>query len=169
MALPKKLRDFNLFGDGNSWQGQIAELTLPSLSRVVEDYRGGGMDGAVELDMGQEKIEFEWTAGGLISEIFDAYGASQIDATMLRFAGAYFSETDATTTAVEIIVRGRHRQIDMGTAKSGENNEIQVTTSCSYYKLIIDGEDVLEIDLPGFVFKVRGEDRLADRRAAIGL
>lgn len=169
MALPKKLRDFNLFGDGNNWQGQIAELTLPSLSRVVEDYRGGGMDGAVELDMGQEKIELEWTAGGLINEIFDAYGASTLDATMLRFAGAYFSETDAATTAVEIIVRGRHRQIDMGTAKSGENNEIQITTSCSYYKLVIDGEEVLEIDIPGYVFKVRGEDRLADRRAAIGL
>lgn len=168
MALPKKLRDFNLFGDGNNWQGQIAELSLPTLARVVEDYRGGGMDGAVELDMGQEKIEFEWTAGGLISEIFDAYGASRIDATMLRFAGAYFSETDATTT-VEIVVRGRHREIDMGTAKNGESNEIKVITSCSYYKLIIDGEEVLEIDLPGYVFKVRGEDRLADRRAAIGL
>lgn len=169
MALPKKLRDFNLFGDGNNWQGQIAELSLPTLARVVEDYRGGGMDGAVELDMGQEKIEFEWTAGGLISEIFDAYGASRIDATMLRFAGAYFSETDATTTTVEIVVRGRHREIDMGTAKNGESNEIKVITSCSYYKLIIDGEEVLEIDLPGYVFKVRGEDRLADRRAAIGL
>lgn len=169
MALPKKLRDFNLFGDGNSWQGQIAELTLPTLARVVEDYRGGGMDGAVEIDMGQEKIEFEWTAGGLLAEIFDGFGASRLDATMLRFAGAYYSETDGATTAVEIIVRGRHREIDMGTAKPGENNEIKVITSCSYYKLIIDGEKVLEIDLPGYVFKVRGEDRLADRRAAIGL
>lgn len=169
MALPKKLRDFNLFGDGNSWQGQIAELTLPSLSRVVEDYRGGGMDGAVEIDMGQEKIEFEWTAGGMIAEIFDAYGASTLDATMLRFAGAYYSESDATTMAVEIVVRGRHREIDMGTAKAGENNEIKVVTACSYYKLVIDGEEILEIDLPNYVFKVGGEDRLADRRAAIGL
>lgn len=169
MALPKKLRDFNLFGDGNNWQGQIAELSLPTLARVVEDYRGGGMDGAVEIDMGQEKIEFEWTAGGLLAEIFDAYGASRLDATMLRFAGAYYSESDATTMAVEIVVRGRHREIDMGTAKAGENNEIKVVTACSYYKLVIDGEEILEIDLPNYVFKVRGEDRLADRRAAIGL
>lgn len=169
MALPKKLRNFNLFGDGASWQGQIAEVALPKLARVVEDYRGGGMDGAVELDVGQEKIEFEWTAAGLIVEIFDGYGASRLDNNMLRFAGAYFSESDGDTTAVEIVVRGRHREIDMGTAKNGENNEIKVITSCSYYKLIIDGEEVLEIDLPGYVFKVRGEDRLADRRAAIGL
>lgn len=169
MALPKKLRNFNLFGDGASWQGQIAEVALPKLARVVEDYRGGGMDGAVELDMGQEKIEFEWTAAGLIVEIFDGYGASRIDNNMLRFAGAYFSESAGDTKAVEIVVRGRHREIDMGTAKPGENNEIKVVTSCSYYKLIVDGEEILEIDLPGYVFKVRGEDRLAAQRQAIGL
>lgn len=169
MALPKKLRNFNLFGDGANWQGQIAELALPALARVVEDYRGGGMDGAVEIDLGQDKIEFEWTAGGLISEIFDGYGASTLDASMLRFAGAYYSESTGDTTAVEIVVRGRHREIDMGTAKAGENNEIKVVTSCSYYKLIVDGEEILEIDLPGYVFKVRGEDRLAAQRQAIGL
>lgn len=29
MALPKKLKHFNLFGNGDNWQGMIGSLTLP--------------------------------------------------------------------------------------------------------------------------------------------
>lgn len=168
MALPKKLKDFNLFGDGDTWRGQIAELSLPKLARSMEEYRGAGMDGTVELDMGQEKIEFEWTAGGMIEAIFDAFGAVEIDSTMLRFAGSYERDDTGDIVPVEIVVRGRHREIDPGTAKNGDSNEISVTTTCSYYKLTIGGQNVIEIDVPGYVFNVRGTDMLAQRRAAIG-
>jgi len=169
MALPKQLKDFNLFGDGENWQGQIPELNIPKLARKAEEYRAGGMDGTVEIDLGMEKIEFEWTAGGLIDAIFDGFGAPTLDANQLRFTGAYMRDDTAETVAVEIIVRGRHREIDPGTAKAGNNNQIGVVTSCSYYKLIVDGEDVIEIDVPGYVFKIRGEDRLAAKRTALGL
>ena len=167
--LPRKLKDFNLFGDGNTWQGQIAELSLPALSRKMEEYRGGGMDGTVEIDLGQEKIEFEWTPAGLIDEIFKGYAGSKLDNNMLRFAGAYERDDTNATTAVEIVVRGRHKKIDMGTAKAGDNNEIKVSTTCTYYKLSIDGKAAIEIDVPGYIFVVDGVDRLAEKRKALGI
>ncbi|MGM0563669.1 MAG: phage major tail tube protein [Pseudomonadota bacterium] len=169
MSLPKKLRNFNLFGDGDNWQGQIEEVVLPKLSRKTEEYTGAGMDGPVDIDMGQEKIEFEWTSGGLIPEVFDGYGSLKLDDNMLRFAGAYVSDETAETVPVEIVVRGRHREIDMGTAKSGDNNQVKVMTSCSYYKLTVAGTTKIEIDLPGYVFKVNGVDRLVEQRQALGL
>lgn len=169
MALPKILRDFNLFGDGDNWQGQIAELTLPKLARVVEDYRGGGMDGTVEIDLGMEKLECEWTPGGLIEPIFTSFGSSRLDAAMLRFAGAYMRDDTEEVVPVEIVMRGRHREIDMGTAKNGDKNEQKVMTSLSYYKLTIAGKDIIEIDVPGYIFKVEGEDRLAEKRKALGI
>lgn len=169
MALPKKLKDFNLFGDGNNWQGQIPSLSLPELARSMEEYRGGGMDGVVEIDMGQELIEFEWTAAGIIADIFTNYGTPIHDSNLLRFTGSYENDETGQITPVEVIVRGRHKTIAMGDVESGGENEIQTTTTCTYYKLLIDGEDIIEIDVPGMVFIVRGEDRLADRRAALGL
>jgi len=169
MALPNKLKDFNLFGDGDIWQGKIEELNLPKLARKMEEFTGGGMDGTVELDMGNEKIEFEWTAGGIIAEIFKGYGSTKLDSNMLRFMGAYERDDTDEVIAVEVIVRGRHRDIDMGTAKKGDSNVIKVTTSCSYYKLIVDGATKIEIDVPNYVFKVDGEDRLAKKRGAIGM
>lgn len=169
MSLPRKLKDFNLFGDGNNWQGEIPSLTLPELARSMESYRGGGMDGPIEIDMGQELIEFNWNAGGMIAEIFHEYGTPIHDANLLRFAGSYESDETAEVIPVEIVVRGRHKTIAMGDAEGGSNNQIAVTTTCTYYKLVVNGEELLEIDLPGNVFRVRGEDRLAQRRRALGL
>jgi P2 family phage contractile tail tube protein len=169
MALPKKLKHFNLFGDGNNWQGQIKSLTLPTLARTMEEYRGGGMDAPVDIDLGQEKIEFSWTAGGLIDAMFDGFGAAQIDGHMLRFVGSYQRDDTGDAVAVEVVVRGRHQQIEMGDAEAGSDTEHAVTTTCSYYKLLIDGEEVIEVDVPGLVFRVRGEDRLAQHRQNIGL
>ncbi len=70
---------------------------------------------------------------------------------------------------VEAVVRGRYSEIDMGNAKPGADTEHKFKASCSYYKLIVNGREVVEIDIPGMVFKVNGDDRLAAIRAAIGL
>lgn len=170
MALPKILKDFNLFGDGNNWAGQIPELTLPELARRMVEYEGGGMDGPIEVDHGQELMVFEWTAGGMIVDgLFDTFGSPVHDAAMLRFDGSYESDEDGGTIPVEIVVRGRHKTIGMGDASKGDNNQISVTTTLSYYKLTVDGEVIIERDVPGYVFIVRGVDRLAERRRNLGL
>jgi P2 family phage contractile tail tube protein len=169
MALPRKLKDFNLFGDGNNWQGEVPSLTLPELARNMEEYRGGGMDGPVEIDMGQNLIEFQWTAAGIIAEIFNEYGTPIHDANLLRFNGSYESDETGEVIPVEVVVRGRHKTIAMGDAEAGSNNQIQTTTTCSYYKLTVNGQDIIEIDQAGMVFRVRGQDRLAQRRQALGL
>lgn len=167
--LPKILKDFNLFGDGNNWQGQIPTLTLPELARRMVEYEGGGMEGPIEVDQGAQLQEMSWTAGGMIAEIFDSYGSPTHDKAMLRFEGSYESDETGTVVPVEIVVRGRHKTIAMGEVSKGDNNSIEVTTTLSYYKLVVDGEEIIERDVPGYVFRVRGEDRYTERRNAIGL
>jgi len=169
MALPKKLKDFNLFGNGNNWQGQISSLTLPELARQMEEYRGGGMSGTVDIDMGLQKLEFQWTPAGLIPEVFDQFGTPQAAAELLRFAGSYQRDDTGETIPVEIECRGRHSTIGMGDAEAGGNNTGSVTTTLSYYKLNIAGEDVVEIDVINKIERVRGVDRQEEHRRNIGL
>ncbi|HBU6186017.1 TPA: phage major tail tube protein, partial [Escherichia coli] len=40
---------------------------------------------------------------------------------------------------------------------------------CTYYRLTIDGSDIIEIDTVNMVEKVNGVDRLEQHRRAIGL
>ena len=44
-----------------------------------------------------------------------------------------------------------------------------MTTTCSYYKLTVDGEEIIEIDLLNFVEKVNGVDMLEKHRTAMGI
>jgi hypothetical protein len=169
MALPKKLKAFNLFNNGESYIGQVAEVTPPKLTRKMEPYRGGGMNGPVDIDMGQEAIVLEWTCGGLMRSVLQQYGVTQVDGVQLRFAGAYRAEDTAKPDTVEIVVRGRHKELDFGNAKPGDDTAFKVSTSCTYYKLSINGQTIIEIDLLNMVEIVNGTDLLTELRNAIGV
>ncbi|MDD3652400.1 phage major tail tube protein [Immundisolibacter sp.] len=169
MAMPRTLKNFNLFNDGESYMGVAEEIKLPKLTRKTDDYRGGGMSGPVAVDLGQEKIELEMTLAGLMRQVFAQYGTTKADGVMLRFAGAYQRDDTAEVNAVEVVVRGRHTEIDPDNAKAGERGKLTVKSALTYYKLSIDGDVVIEIDLLNMVETVNGVDMLAEQRKAIGL
>lgn len=169
MALPNTLKNFNAFNDGKSFMGLIEELKLPKLSRKMEEFRGGGMDGPVDIDVGQEKLEIEQVCGGFVVDAYKAYGLTKAAGVLIRFAGAYQRDDTGDVMAVEIVVRGRHKEIDPGDAKGGDKGKTTIKSTLTYYKLTVDGKEVLEIDLLSFLFKVDGTDMLEAQRKAIGL
>lgn len=169
MGLPSKLKNMNLFIDGENYVGMIPEVSIPKLGRKMEGYRAGGLDAELMIDMGGEPIEFEWTAGGVIEQVYGQFGLPTIDGAQLRWAGAYQDDSSAQWKSVEITVRGRHQEIDPGTGKPGEDTAEKIKTVCAYYRLTIDGRDVIEIDVLNMVFAVNGVDRHAEMRAILGI
>lgn len=169
MGLPNALKNFNLFNEGASYLGQVEEVKLPKLKRKMDDYRGGGMNAPAKVDLGQEGLEIEFTCPGMLQQVFEQYGTVKADGVMLRFAGAYQRDDTCTVQAVEVVVRGRHEEIDPGDAKGGDKGKLTVKSTLTYYKLSIDGKEVIEIDVLNFVEKINGKDMLAEQRKAIGL
>lgn len=170
MALPKKLKLMDVFNNGTSYLGQTGEVTIPKLVRKLEDWRGGGMNGNVKVDLGlgDDTTEFNWKLGGIDQLILEQWGAQTVDAHMLRFAGSYQRDDTGETSAVEIVVRGRHEEIDFGNQKQGDDTETSIKTIWSYYKLTIDGKVIVEIDIPNMIEIVNGVDLMAKHRANIG-
>lgn len=72
MAIPHKLRLFSCFVNGDNYLGKVTSFTRPKLSRKVEDYQGGGMLGAVGVDLGLEAGALDSTIvfGGVIKALF---------------------------------------------------------------------------------------------------
>lgn len=171
MAMPRKLKNLNLFNDGNSYLGVVKAVTLPPLGRKMESYRGGGMNGSVKADLGfsDDGIQFEWKTGGLDMIALRQFGSVNASGIMLRFSGAFQQDDTGDVSTVEVVVRGRHETIEMGDASPGEDTEHSITTTCSYYKLTVDNEDTIEIDLLNFIEKVNGVDMLEKQRNAIGI
>jgi P2 family phage contractile tail tube protein len=168
MGFPSKLKNMNLFLDGTGYLGTVEEVTVPKLTLKMDEWRGGGMLGPVMADMGLDKLEAEFTMGGLIAGALRQFGATALDAALLRFAGAYQDDSTGAVQAVEVVLLGRYSEIDMGNAKPGDNTQHKYKLACTYYKLTVDGLDWLEIDMLGGLFIVFGVDRYADIRDAIG-
>lgn len=169
MAVPHKLRLFTCFVNGDNQIGKVTSFTRPKLSRKLEDYQGGGMIGAVGVDLGLDtgaldsSIEF----GGVIKALFLEYGAD-IDGTRLRFAGEYY--TDGDSQLVEVELRGRFTELDGGDSKQGENTVEKYTFKSTYYKFSIDDKPIIEIDLLNFIYKKDGKNIYPDRiTSALGM
>ena len=172
MALPRKLKRLNTFIDGVSWVGEAEDFTPAKLSRKFEGYRGGGMSGAVNVDMGfdDSALDVSFTFGGISDELIKKMGSARVEGVTLRFAGSIQRDDTGDVSSLEIVCRGRFKDLDSGTLKSGDNSQTKINMVNNYYKVIIDGAVLHEIDLINMIeIGPDGVDRMAEHRKAIGL
>ncbi|MCV5466168.1 phage major tail tube protein, partial [Escherichia coli] len=66
-------------------------------------------------------------------------------------------------------MRGRQNEIDTGEGKQGEDTESKISVVCTYFRLTMDGKELVEIDTINMIEKVNGVDRLEQHRCNIGL
>ncbi|WNO10443.1 phage major tail tube protein [Teredinibacter sp. KSP-S5-2] len=161
------LRNMTLTVDGRGYAGNIEELVLPKLSLQTEEFRNGGMDAPVDIELGMEKLECEFTLTRFNRHSLTLFGVFSGE-TQLTARGAVVSDNGQTQAAV-INMRGLVRELDMGTWKPGEKSTNKFMVSLRYYKLVLDEFPIYEIDIPNFLRKVNGVDQLAKMRAALGL
>jgi P2 family phage contractile tail tube protein len=168
MGLPRTLKDMMIFNAGGAYRGQAMSFVPPKLARKLEEFRSGGMDRAVKLDMGGEALECEIETAGPMRDILGQYGGL-ISSVMLRLVGTFENDETGGIDTVEFTVRGRHEEIDLGTYKVGEKSENKSKLALTYLKVDWNGATVIEVDVINMIEIVDGVDRLAERRAALGI
>ena len=166
--LPQILKNFNVFVDGRGYAGRADELVLPKVTVKTEEFRAGGMDAPIELDMGMEKIECSFSLAEFNPEVLKLWGVINAATTGFVFRGAVQRQGE-DAQAVVATVRGRIKEPDHGTWKAGDKATNKYTVACSYYKLNVNGTDVFEIDIENMIRNVGGTDQMASLRAAMGM
>lgn len=164
--LPRVLKNFTAYIDGRGYIGRIETCKLPELAINTADYRGGGMDAPVELDMGMNKLEVQLVLAEYDPDSIKLWGLFSA-AVPVVLRGAIQRQGE---DAVPVIIRmqGGFKQISRGDWKAGENSQMTLTCNCNIYTEIIDNETVVDIDVLNFVRIVGGVDQLANIRAALG-
>ena len=167
--LPRVLKDFTLFVDGLGYAGLVEEVTLPKLTRQMEDHQAGGMLGPVKLDLGMDAMTLECTIAEFNPEILKLWGNANASGINARFLGAITSQDGGGTDAIEISVRGRFEEIDPGTAKKKETGKLKIKMPLTYYRYSHNGVVLIEIDLISGKESVGGTDLSAAVMKALGI
>lgn len=85
--IPEVLVNTNLFVDGISFSGDVPSMTLPKIVVKTDEYRGGGMGGSIEMDMGLEKMEAGFVTTGVRRESMKFVGLADQTACNTVFRG----------------------------------------------------------------------------------
>lgn len=168
MAARNVRKNLNLFVDGRGYAGQVEEFNPPKLALKTEEFRGGGMNAPVELTMGMEKLESDFTIISYDADVLSLFGVTE-GATVPFVLREALESLDGTITPVAHFMRGKIREIDPGTSKPGEKASLKVAVTLNYYRLSHGGRTVQEIDIENMVQFVNGVDALAGQRAALGM
>ena len=168
MSLPRVLKNFNQFQDGAGWQGETNSVTLPKLTRKMEEIINAGMAAPTKVDLGMEAIQATITTNGYRLDALSAFGATTVDAVGLRFMGAYQNDATGQPDAVEVYMRGRYSEIDPGDAKAQSVSEWKYTFECAVYRLTVNGQEIIFIDNLANVVRINGVDIKTAERAALG-
>ncbi|WP_264376306.1 MULTISPECIES: phage major tail tube protein [unclassified Wolbachia] len=166
--LPKILKNFNVFVDGRGYAGKIDEITLPKLTIKTEEYRAGGMDIPINIDMGMEKLEAELTFAEYDSELFRLFGLIDNNAVSLTLRGG-LQVSNSEAESVVVNLRGLFKELDFGSWKPAEKATLKCTVAANYYKLTIDGRELIEIDAENMIRKIDGVDQMTSMRTALGI
>jgi hypothetical protein len=166
-AVPKVIKNFNLFVDGVGYAGLVDSVSLPDIELTVEDHRAGGMDGSIPLDLGMEPIEMSFELAEHSRRIFEQFGLQNQAAVALTFRSAMVD--DDTVIPYVINARGMFTSASLGEVSNGQKNPLSVTIKLRYFRLEQASVELWEIDVLNMIRKIAGVDQLAAQRAAIGM
>jgi P2 family phage contractile tail tube protein len=166
--IPRVLRNFNVFVNGSGYAGRISEVELPELSIKAEEYRGGGQDGVVSIDLGLEAMSTKLTFGEYDTTALAMFGNMDGNATQLQFRGALQRDGE-TAIACVCDLHGGFTKSTMGTWKAGDLANLEMEGAIRYYKLTIGDTVVYQIDIDNMIRIINGVDQLASIRSAIGM
>lgn len=165
-----RITNANIYLNGNSLLGRAEEIKLPDISAIMAEHKALGMIGKIELPSGFDKLEGEIKWNSLYQEVARTVG-NPFKAVQLQCRSSvesYAAQGRIREVALVTYLTVMFKKNPLGTFKQHDNAEFGSSFSATYIKQVIDGEEVLELDYMANIFRIGGEDMLADYRANIG-
>ena len=160
-----------LFIDGNNAYGKVEEVNNPEITAKVVEHKVLGGVGTVKLPSGYDAMEASFKLNGPLDEVA-AMSADIKTSHEIIFRGSvegYNGQDIVSERPYVCIWRGTFAKSPGGAQKQHENVELMYPMNITYYKLMIDGVSLAEIDFVNNILKVNGVDKLAKYKANVGL
>lgn len=162
--LPRVVKAFNTYIDGESYAGRADSVTLPQLAFTMEDHRAGGMDAPIKLELGMEAMTSTVVLSDYSEKIIPLIGVPD---TPLVFRGAVQAQGQ-NAQAVVVNMRGMLGTTEFAEWTPGAKTPKTLTFELTYFRYRQNDVELAEIDIINMIRKFGGIDQLASQRAALG-
>lgn len=165
-----KLTNANCYIDGNSYLGRVEEFQLPTVKVKMTDHKALGMVSAIKVPAGFEPLEGKIKWSSFYSEAFDKYAdfTETCDLQLRASLETYSPQGRISEVPVVVHMTALFHEFPIGNYKHLDPVEIETPITIYYLKVVVDGQEKLEIDTFANIYKVNGEDKLETYRANIG-
>jgi len=168
----QKIFHANAYLDGtNSLLGRASELTLPELVATTTEHTALGMFGKVELATGIEPMVTKVKWNGFYADRVLA-GSNPFIHHKLQLRGNCEVHNAAGlvgTKSVVALMTVKWKKSPMGVFAPQTSPDFEDELSTTYFKLSLDGKELVEVDVLNQIWKVDGKDILQGYRANLGL
>jgi uncharacterized protein len=125
------------------------------------------MDMPIYLDMGMETMEISFECAEQNPSLITQFGLSNQNGVQLIFRAV--KEDDSNTSSYVITARGMVTSLELGDVTAGERNNINITITLRYLKIVDNNVVLVEIDADNMKRVILGIDQRQGQRDAIGL
>ena len=167
---PEIVNSFNVYIDGVKAIGTAPEITLPQITSETIDVSGSGILGKISApNIGQfESIEQEISFNLVYSSFVNVLSPKrQVNLTFRVAQQAVDKSLGYAYKGLRIVEVGRVKEFTPGKIKAGEGMEAKVKLELTYLMIENNGEEIIAIDKLNGIYRVQGEDMLADVAALI--
>lgn len=148
--------------------GITGEVKMPDISQITATLEGAGTGGNLDIAVIGllEEMEMEVPFISVNKDTFALMDPTEPADLMLCGAiqGADPGTGKIGYVSLSLYIRGAVKKFVPGTVKAGNQMNSTVTLGLSYYKLVLGGETMLEIDKLNGVYIVNGHDVLEEVR-----
>lgn len=165
-----KVFNARVYIDGVDFIAKAEEVDLPKVKFKFADTKALGIYAESELPTGIDKLESRIKFNTIDPE-FVALAADPFTMRTVIVRAPYQVWTQQgvmKTAPLKAEMRGFFKEFDTGKLKGRDTAEAEATLSVIYYKLEVDGKEIVEIDTLNNIYKVEGQDKLTEYRQSIG-
>jgi len=165
-----KITNANVYLDGLSLLGRAEEVALPDVKAIMVEHKALGMVGSAEFFAGFEKMTAKIKWNSLYVEVMRKSGnpTKAVQLMVRSSLETYTGQGRTQESPVVTMLNGVFTNFPLGEHKQHENVSYETNMAISYVKSTVAGIDVFEIDVIENIYKVGGEDVLAQYRLNIG-
>lgn len=166
-----KVTNANIYVDGANYLGKADEVNLPAPKGKQAAHSPLGIMGELEYNSGFEKMEAKIKWNSYYPEVIKKFSnVFQSVKLQVRFSIEQYEDGSRTGQVPGIAyITARANDIPGGNFKSKDNVELESNLSVTYYKLEINGEEMVEFDAEANIYVVGGIDLFATLRSHLGI